>query len=63
MAGIGSKIEQNMRLQEFVEHVLSYAFDLAVSGEFFIVDICEEMDITEDEIYELFKELGYERGE
>lgn len=63
MAGIGRKIEQNPQLQEFVEKLLSYTFELAVCGEFFIEDICEEMDITEDEMYWLFQQLGYDRDE
>ena len=63
MAGIGSKIEQNTQLQEFVERVLSYAFDLARYGEFFFTDVCEEMGITEDEMYWLFEQLGYNRDE
>lgn len=62
MAGIGKKIEENHQLQEFTERILSYAFDLAINGEFFITDICEDMDITEDEMYELFKQLGYNRS-
>ena len=61
--GIGSKIEQNTQLQEFVERVLSYAFDLARYGELFVEDICEEMGITEEEMYWLFEQLGYEREE
>ena len=60
---IGRKIEENMQLHEFIERVLGYAFTLAVYGEYFIEDICDEMGITEDEMYELFRQLGYEKEE
>lgn len=63
MAGIGKKIEENIQLQEFVERVLGYAFDLARYGELFTEDICDDMGITEDEMYWLFEQLGYEREE
>lgn len=61
--GIGSKIEQNMQLQEFVERIISYVFNLAQDDEFVIEEICEEMGITTDEAYWLFEQLGYEREE
>lgn len=61
--GIGSKIEHNTQLQEFVERVLSYAFDLAINGEFFFTDVCDEMGITEEEMYWMFEQLGYTKTE
>lgn len=58
---IGNKIEQNIQLQEFVERILSYVFNLALDDEFIIEDICEEMGITTNEAFWLFEQLGYER--
>ena len=60
--GIGRKIEQNIQLQEFVERVLGYVFNL-VEEDTVAEDICEDMGITESEMYWLFEQLGYEREE
>lgn len=61
MAGIGSKMEQNLQLQEFAERLMAYTFDLARFGELFIEDITDDMGITTDEMWDLFEQLGYER--
>lgn len=61
--GIGRKIEADLQLQEFVERVLSYTFDLIRFGDLAGLDICEEMDITEDEMYSMFEQLGYTKEE
>ena len=58
--GIGKIIEEDMRLQEFVERLISYTFNSAISGDGFLEDICEEMDITEEGAYYLYEQLGYE---
>lgn len=57
--GIGRKIEQNAQLQEFVEKILSYSFDLINYEPFMADEVCEELDITKDEMYWLFEQLGY----
>lgn len=59
--GIGSKIEVNAQLQEFTEKVLGYTFDLIRYGDLAGEDICEDMGITEEEMYWMFEQLGYER--
>lgn len=61
MKGIGSKMEANPQLQEFVEKLLAYTFDLARYGEFFITDIIDEMGITENEMWWMYEQLGYSR--
>lgn len=60
--GIGKKMEEDMRLQEFVEHVLSCAFNyLTVDEDFTIDDICDDIGITRKEAIWMFEQLGYER--
>lgn len=61
--GIGSKIEQNMQLQEFVEKALSIIFDMVQEDETVMETICDDMDITENEAYWMFEQLGYDRHE
>lgn len=59
MTGIGAKIEQNMRLQEFVEKCMAYMASIAEDDDI-MQDIMDEMDATEDEIVDLFAELDIE---
>lgn len=63
MAGIGSKIEQNTQLQEFVERALSHVFEQALDDEDFVEEFCDDMGITEEEMYWMFEQLGYDRHE
>ena len=63
---IGKKIEQNIRLQEFVEKALAIVFEFAQSDDIVIEmmeEICDDMDISEEEMWLMFEELGYEREE
>ena len=60
---IGDRINNNMQLQEFVEKVLSTVFELAQDDENMVENICEEMGVTEDEVWWMFEQLGYEREE
>lgn len=57
------KVAENMQLREFVERCMSQVFDLCRYGDMMAEDICDEMGISEDEMYWMFKELGYEREE
>ena len=60
--GIGKKMEENVQLQEFVEHVLSCAFNyLTVDMDFTLENICDDIGITENEAMWMFKQLGYEK--
>lgn len=63
MNGIGQKIANNLQLQEFVERCMSQVFDLCRYGELMAEDICDDMDITEDEMYWMFEQLGYSKEE
>lgn len=63
MNNIGQKISQNQLLQEFVEKCMSQMFDLCRYGDLMAEDICEDMGITEDEMYWMFEQLGYSREE
>ena len=60
--GIGKKMEDNVQLQEFAEHVLSCAFNyLTVDMDFTLDDICDDIGITREEAMWMFEQLGYER--
>lgn len=65
--GIGQIITNNPQLQEFVERCLSQVFDLCRTGTLYgdlvADDICEDMGITEEELYWMFEQLGYSREE
>lgn len=57
--GIGQIIANNLQLQEFAERCLSQVFDLCRYEDLMADDICEDMGITEDEMYWMFEQLGY----
>lgn len=62
MSGIGAKIEQNLQLQEFVERALGLAFDMMCDEESETIEnFCDDMGVSEDEVWWLFEQLGYER--
>lgn len=61
MSGIGAKIEQNLQLQEFVERALGLVFDMMCDEEYEIIDnFCDDMQVSKDEVWWMFKELGYD---
>ena len=61
MSGIGTKIEQNLQLQEFVERALGLVFDMMCDEEYGIIDnFCDDMQVSKDEVWWMFKELGYD---
>lgn len=63
---IASEIEKDIRMQEFVERLISVVFDgfvLEPKGneqglEYFL----EDMDISEEEMWTLFERLGYHKN-
>ena len=57
------KLLQDQRLQELCERILGYVWSMyqevdAVTDD--ILDIADDMGITEEELVMLFKEAGYE---
>ena len=57
------KIIKDQRLQELCERILGYVWSLYQEVDEFtddILDIADDMGITEEELVELFKEAGYE---
>lgn len=61
--GIGRKMEQNIQLQEFVEKTLSMTFEIVQDDEVQMETLCDDLGITEDEVYWLFEQLGYTKEE
>ena len=57
------KLLQDQRLQELCERILGYVWSMYQEVDAFtddILDIADDMGITEEELVELFKEAGYE---
>ena len=57
------KLLQDQRLQELCERILGYVWSMYQEVDAFtddILDIAEDMGITEEELVELFKEAGFE---
>lgn len=62
--GIGNKIEVNAQLQEFTERALSLAFDMMQDEESGTLEnFCDDMGVSEDEVWWMFEQLGYTREE
>ena len=62
MSSIGEKISRNPQLQEFVERALGLAFDMMYDEESETMEnFCDDMGISEDEVWWMFEQLGYER--
>ena len=57
------KLLQDQRLQELCERILGYVWSMYQEVDAFtddILDIADDMGITEEELVILFKEAGYE---
>ena len=57
------KLLQDQRLQELCERILGYVWSMYQEVDAFtddILDIADDMGITEEELVMLFKEAGYE---
>ena len=57
------KLLQDQRLQELCERLLGYVWSMYQEVDAFtddILDIADDMGITEEELVELFKEAGFE---
>ena len=57
------KLLQDQRLQELCERILGYVWSMYQEVDAFtddILDIADDMGITEEELAELFKEAGFE---
>ena len=57
------KIIKDQRLQELCERILGYVWSMYQEVDAFtddILDIADDMGITEEELVELFKEAGFE---
>ena len=59
---IASEIEKDIRMQEFVERLISVVFEGFVLEPEGLEYFLEDMGIDEDEMWELFKRLGYHKN-
>ena len=63
MRTIADTMKENMECVELVERILGYVWDLYKEVDAFtddILDIADDMGITEEELVEMFHKLGYE---
>lgn len=59
---IASEIEKDIRMQEFVERLISVVFDGFILDPESLEYFLEDMGIDEGEMWELFKRLGYHKN-
>ena len=63
MRTIADTMKENMEYVELVERILGYVWDMYKEVDAFtddILDIADDMGITEEELVEMFHKLGYE---
>lgn len=48
-------------MQEFVEKMLSVAYDTLEEDEYLLEEVCDDIGVTESELKWMFKQLGYDR--
>ena len=63
---IASEIEKDIRMQEFVERLISTLFTSFImdpeGNEQCIENLTDDMGIEEDEMWSLFERLGYHKN-
>lgn len=58
---IADVMNENAQVQEFVEKMLSVAYDTLEEDEYLLEEICDDIGVTESELKWMFKQLGYDR--
>lgn len=54
-------MNESAQVQEFVEKMLSVAYDTLEEDEYLLEEICDDIGVTESELKWMFKQLGYDR--
>lgn len=58
---IADAMNESAQVQEFVEKMLSVAYDTLDEDEYLLEEICDDIGVTESELKWMFKQLGYDR--
>lgn len=58
---IADAMNESAQVQEFVEKMLSVAYDTLEEDEYLLEEICDDIGVTESELKWMFKRLGYDR--
>lgn len=58
---IADAMNESAQVQEFVEKMLSVAYDTLEEDEYLLEEICDDIGVTELELKWMFKQLGYDR--
>lgn len=58
---IADVMNESAQVQEFVEKMLSVAYDTLEEDEYLLEEVCNDIGVTESELKWMFKQLGYDR--
>nr|DAW63921.1 MAG TPA: protein of unknown function (DUF4250) [Caudoviricetes sp.] len=58
---IADVMNESAQVQEFVEKMLSVAYDTLEEDEYLLEEVCDDIGVTESELKWMFKQLGYDR--
>lgn len=58
---IADVMNESAQVQEFVEKMLSVAYDTLEEDEYLLEEVCDDIGVTESELKWMFEQLGYDR--
>ena len=58
---IADVMNESAQVQEFVEKMLSVAYDTLEEDEYMLEEVFDDIGVTESELKWMFKQLGYDR--
>ena len=58
---IADVMNESAQVQEFVEKMLSVAYDTLEEDEYLLEEVCDDIGVTESELKWMFKQLWYDR--
>lgn len=58
---IADAMNESAQVQEFVEKMLSVAYNTLEEDEYLLEEVCDDIGVTESELKWMFKQLGYDR--
>ena len=58
---IADVMNESAQVQEFVEKMLSVAYDTLEEDEYLLEEVCDDIGVTESELKWMFKQLGYDK--
>lgn len=58
---IADAMNESVQMQEFVEKMLSVAYNTLEEDEYLLEEVCDDIGVTESELKWMLKQLGYDR--